>query len=382
MRKKLETLLVWVVLAMSVVQAQDSCPALVDQALAAVGTACAATERNQACYGNIAINATGRTPAFTFAQVGDIVNVRDIERMQLSPFDLAKNEWGVVLMNVQATLPDTFPGQGVRVLFFGDVQVAGDDAHDLTNGFYFTSGVSDSPCKGVPNSGILVQTPEGVGKVTLNINNVSISLGSTAFLQAQAGAQMTVALLEGAADITADGVTVALEPGFWVGVPLDADGRASGAPNEPESFELEEDAPLTRVTQAFKGDAEMPAGDSVIALGEWLQNAQTLNLTCQGFTVSVPVEPIRMFVVTADTTQIVFKFAEGMLMEGMPISEAQIVFAAAGDGRYVTTYGEGSVAVEATLLVTSSTSFTLEWSVTTDGSTCDIAPVTLVYRGS
>lgn len=100
--------------------AQD-CPVIVQTALETAGNACADMGRNQACYGNVQLTATGRGDTFTFSQVGDMENVANIQSLALSALNEDGGTWGVAMMNVQARLPDTLPGQGVRVLLFGDV---------------------------------------------------------------------------------------------------------------------------------------------------------------------------------------------------------------------------------------------------------------------
>ena len=73
-------------------------------------------------------------------------------------------------------------------LMFGDVEIdnAVSDGSDFTpmQAFYFRSGVGDAGCAEAPESGMLIQTPEGVEEVFLNVNGANMLLGSTAFLQA------------------------------------------------------------------------------------------------------------------------------------------------------------------------------------------------------
>ncbi|MBL8116488.1 MAG: SH3 domain-containing protein [Anaerolineae bacterium] len=102
--------------------------------------------------------------------------------------------------------------------------------------FYFKSGINDAPCDEAPDSGILIQTPEGAGEIDLSVNGVNIQLGSTAYLQAQASGEMTISLVEGAARVEADGVTVGVPAGTRVRVPMDANLNASGAPIGPEPY--------------------------------------------------------------------------------------------------------------------------------------------------
>jgi hypothetical protein len=307
------------------VYAQDDvCPAIVSDALNAVDDACSSTGRNQACYGNILLDAIPQ-PGVTqlaFDQIGDIVDLGLLEALRLSAMNINAGEWGVALMRLQANLPDTLPGQNVTFLLFGDVQIenageqplptleiaatgsinvragpstnhaivsslstnqtldtngrndAGDwlrveledeqtgwvfaslvtvdgdvDTLDVVSAddepgaaygpmqaFYFQSGIGDSACVEAPDSGILIQTPHGAGSVDLLVNEVSIRLGSTAYLQAQPGDYMTVSVIEGRARIEALGTAVTAPAGTRVRVPLDGDGIASGEPERLEAY--------------------------------------------------------------------------------------------------------------------------------------------------
>ncbi|MFN8373077.1 MAG: SH3 domain-containing protein [Anaerolineae bacterium] len=102
--------------------------------------------------------------------------------------------------------------------------------------FYLNSGLDDSPCEEAPDSGILIQTPQGVGQIELLINEVYIRLGSTAYIQAQPSGEMVVSVVEGQGQVEAVGVSVNVPAGSRVRVPLDANGIASGPPIGPEPY--------------------------------------------------------------------------------------------------------------------------------------------------
>ena len=120
------TSLLVVLLCFSTIFAQDNtCSAMVTQALTVVQEVCAPTGRNQACYGNISIQATPRADVanFSFEQQGDLVDVATVQTLRLRALDQAQNVWGVAMLKLQADLPDTLPGQNVTFLLFGDVQL-------------------------------------------------------------------------------------------------------------------------------------------------------------------------------------------------------------------------------------------------------------------
>jgi len=109
--------------------------------------------------------------------------------------------------------------------------------------FYLETAQPDS-CAEVPASGVLVQTPEGVAEISVWINEVKISLGSTAYVRAQANGQMIVTMLEGHANVEAFGVTQTALAGSEIVVPLGSDGLPNGAPQAPRALTAEESATL------------------------------------------------------------------------------------------------------------------------------------------
>lgn len=116
---------------------ENTCTPLVVQALQEVSANCGGLGRNVACYGFNRVDAT-----FTqvmaedfFNQPSDRSELALLTTVQTAPLDMAINQWGVVVMNMQANLPDTLPGQGVIFLLFGDIQLANAstvDANDAT----------------------------------------------------------------------------------------------------------------------------------------------------------------------------------------------------------------------------------------------------------
>jgi len=110
--------------------------------------------------------------------------------------------------------------------------------------FYFRSGVDDSVCRESPQSGLLIQTPEGVGKITLLVNEVDIQLGSTVFFQAQPGEAMTIQVIEGSAQVTLFERTTTAVAGTQITIPIDDTLAPSGAPVGPAPYEMEHVAAL------------------------------------------------------------------------------------------------------------------------------------------
>jgi len=338
--------LLTVLLCFSTILAQDNtCSDMVTQALAAVQDVCAGTGRNQACYGNISIQATPRenVPSFSFEQQGDLVNVAEVQSLRLRALDVEASIWGIALMKLQADLPEALPGQNVTFLLFGDVEIenavdpaavvptvevmttsnanirtlpstngaiagsfasgetttangrnaAGDwlrvripdsdsfgwvyaplvsvtgDSATLNvvdsldseipftpmQAFYFRTGVAaDLGCAAAPPNGMLIQTPEGVGEINLRANDVDIRLGSTAYFQAIPGDEITISVIEGQGEITAQGETVIVPAGASVGVPVDENMQAVGVPQDLEPYDPETlvNLPISALPEAIE----------------------------------------------------------------------------------------------------------------------------------
>jgi PKD repeat protein len=106
--------------------APNQCGALIQAALESTDSLCSDTTRNQACYGHVLNTAVSRPEVadFRFDAQGDKVLLQDVESLEISPLALDEERWGVVLMQVQATLPDALPGQNVTFILFGDVQMS------------------------------------------------------------------------------------------------------------------------------------------------------------------------------------------------------------------------------------------------------------------
>ncbi len=318
--------LIWLLLTILIVvpvAAALDCPAVVETALETTNELCETTRRNQACYGNVRVDAEPQpgTDDFHFDQAGDRVAVTALQSLRLSPMEVDSGAWGVAMMRLQASIPASKP-RDITLLMFGDVQIENavqtppvvldvtvsvdeyinvrrlpstrasimgvlapqqtvralerleDDSwvrieiptsgvigwvdaslvtseDDLTalsvterwtpryrpmQAFYFESGENNPGCPEAPTSGLLIQTPQGVGQVTLLINEVSVRIGSTAFFEAQAGEELRVSTVEGAVEVEAMGVTQTAAAGSEVSVPLDEHNSPSAPPRKPRPY--------------------------------------------------------------------------------------------------------------------------------------------------
>lgn len=250
MQKQIQavTFLIFLLSIGPMVLAQNgACPEIVRTAQQAADQQCVNTGRNQACYANINLSAVPQPGVadFEFNHVGDLADVTAIQSLRLNGMNQATREWGVVVMKLQANLPNSLPGQNVTFLLFGDVEItnqvnAGDNRRAPMQAFILRTGLGDSQCQEAPQSGLLVQTPKGVGAINFNVNGVDVAMGSTVYFQAQAGDRMTVRTIQGAAALKARNRVVPVVAGTQVSVPMDDDLMADGEPSDPEAYDMED----------------------------------------------------------------------------------------------------------------------------------------------
>lgn len=218
---------------------QGSCPQLVQTAYETTQQVCEAIGDDEACYGNFTIEA--QPQALDFNQSGDIVGVEEIDSLRLSSMNVAAQEWGISVMHIQALVTGAVAPQSAELVLFGNVQIANAAQENAQfapmQAFTFVSGANDRPCEEAPDSGIIIQTPAGQGEITLLINEVTIDLGSTAYLQAEPGAEMAINVVEGQAQVTVDGQGIVVPAGSRARVPLNEEGTASGQPQGPEPYD-------------------------------------------------------------------------------------------------------------------------------------------------
>jgi hypothetical protein len=161
------------------VQAQsEACPVIVEEALEPIGDLCNPLDRNSACYGARIVESTARVeprPADFFAAPGDRSDLTQLSEIHPQPLDEIERTFGVAVLNAQANLPDTLPGQSVILLLMGDARLTNDVAEDSTQqlpfqSFYFLPGVGRSNCYEAEPM-LTIQTPGNIN-VTIGFNGV------------------------------------------------------------------------------------------------------------------------------------------------------------------------------------------------------------------
>ncbi len=203
---------------------EDTCPEQVEEILSAVQDGCAVLGRNEVCYGHHRVDAD-TTETASFSHAGDIISVSTLTALRTYPLSVENEEWGVAVFSVQASIPDSIPGQNVTLIVFGEAQVQPDDSapEDFQmpmQAFYLRTGIGQPACRAVPEGGVLVQNPRGLS-VNLMINGFALRVGSTALFTAAETDELTVATLEGNVRVIVDGVEQDVPAGFTLTVTQD-----------------------------------------------------------------------------------------------------------------------------------------------------------------
>ncbi len=148
--------------------------------------------------------------------------------------------------------------------------------------FYFGSGDDDAPCEEAPNSGLLVQTPEGEASVTLWIDEVIIELNATAFVQAQPGGDLTINILQGSANVTAGGSTQTAVAGTSIAVPLNEDLQADGEPEVSTAYDPTDllGLPLTLLPRTVIPAEPLNVAEGAPVPGSWRFSWGVESMTC------------------------------------------------------------------------------------------------------
>ena len=108
--------------------ADATCDTVVQQALVKVGDVCSDVGRNAACYGYNRLRPIFNTEVENdyFTKPADQTDIRKLLSLQTADLDIQTGEWGIAVLNLQANLPDTLPGQALRFIMLGNVNVRND----------------------------------------------------------------------------------------------------------------------------------------------------------------------------------------------------------------------------------------------------------------
>ncbi len=135
-----------------------------------------------------------------------------------------------------------------------EVQSADAPYFGAMQALYYESG-TDPACDNVISDGMLIQTPEGLARMTFLINEVNIELidggaGTTSLIEANVTEGLSLSMVTGSAEVTADGTTVTVAEGQRLTVPLTEALAPAAAPVPPVplEFDISEALPAGIVT--------------------------------------------------------------------------------------------------------------------------------------
>jgi hypothetical protein len=100
-----------------------TCQPLVQQALDQLGDNCDSLDRNNVCYGFSLIQASLADEALAFEVPRDRAEIGLVTSLRTSPLDENEDTWGIAVLNTQANLPGTLPGQGVIMMLLGETEL-------------------------------------------------------------------------------------------------------------------------------------------------------------------------------------------------------------------------------------------------------------------
>jgi hypothetical protein len=123
----------------------------------------------------------------------------------------------------------------------------------------FQNGANDSPCPGEPPSGMLIQTPEGTAKFRLYMDEIVIEFNGTLVVEAADG-NFTAGVIDGDAEVIADGESCIAIDGLACSVPINDEGKATGVPSEPFTSSISLNTPV----EALDDEVEIPEGREIV----------------------------------------------------------------------------------------------------------------------
>jgi LysM domain len=172
MWKKMFVIVILLLCSVAIVQAQaDDCPNIVEQALKPVGEVCDPLDRNAACYGSNSVKTVTveSRPEDFFTAPGDKSELVAFREIQPQPLDAVAKTFGVAVLNIQANVPNTLPGQAVLFMLIGDARLTNEvkDSADGTpfQSFYFLPSAGNLNCYEADPM-LTIQTP---GNIAVNM---------------------------------------------------------------------------------------------------------------------------------------------------------------------------------------------------------------------
>ncbi|MEZ4671519.1 MAG: hypothetical protein R3E39_26760 [Anaerolineae bacterium] len=104
--------------------ADSTCVRFIQTAFQQVGTNCANLEAGSLCYGHPNVSANiDETAVKNFSKIADRLSLENFTSIHTEDYDPAENNFGIAVMNIQASLPRAFPGKGAVMMAFGETTI-------------------------------------------------------------------------------------------------------------------------------------------------------------------------------------------------------------------------------------------------------------------
>jgi hypothetical protein len=208
-----------------------------------------------------------------------------------------------------------------------DVLSEEDVVYGPMQAFVFESGSGDALCPEAPNSGLLIQTPEGQASVSFVIDEVVITVSGTAFVEAEAGGTLDVYAVDGSTEVEANGESSVAVEGTVVNVGLDEDLTPTTGPSDPSAYDPEnvQALPTNLLDNPVDTAAPLDVPEGYPIPGNWLFTWSVAEMSCPDGTV-VPFQ-------STGETSVIQVQGTALTIGGLPYSFS--------GGTFVTAYSDG-----------------------------------------
>ncbi len=191
------------------------CVRQVQSVLERLPARCSLTEAGQVCLGNPDVFFAPQERALLLP--GDRGPLTNFLALETLPFDIDTQNFGLLSLRAKTSYSDD-TSEDVLFGVTSGVRVRDYDARleKLT----FSSNPVVSECVGVPPAGLLVSGVAGKPAQFIT-NGLDVTLDGTVFLQVDAAAGLRVIVLQGMAQLSANGTDLIVTAGQWISWPVD-----------------------------------------------------------------------------------------------------------------------------------------------------------------
>ncbi|MCC7451792.1 MAG: SH3 domain-containing protein [Anaerolineae bacterium] len=161
-------------------QTINQCAKLITDVQKHLTDGCINLGKDQICYGNRSVKVDFQDTAsrnVRFSDVGDTAPIQLIKSIRTSPLNLNQDEWGLVVLRMQATnLPNTTAGQAVTFIVYGDTTLTNqtEPTSDNATATPATASTGGTTCTATTTRATYLR-----GKPAFNANNEALLQSNT-----------------------------------------------------------------------------------------------------------------------------------------------------------------------------------------------------------